>query len=268
VIDRAIVAPTVKRLERAMLRSGKIMALSQYTKRTLEEIAGESTVAAVLPMPVDATFWTPRPESRMVRRVGFCGRLSDPRKNIDLLLAAVSRASISMADISALLIGGEVDSRVQARLADLGIADRVTFVSHASGAELRDHLRSLDLFVLPSHQEGLCIAALEAMACGCPVISTRCGGPEEFVINGETGMLVGFDAEEMAAAMLKVLSDRKLHARLVRGGRDRVLRNYSTSSAESTFWRAFDECFPRTDAADVRSELRAPADGELVGMSG
>ena len=212
LIDRAIVAPNVKRLERTILRSGKIMALSQYTKRTLEEIAGEPIVSAVLPMPVDAAFWTPRPESRVVGRVGFCGRLSDPRKNIDLLLAAVARASVSMTEISAVLIGGEADSRVQARLVELGIADRVKFVPNARGAELRDQLRSLDLFVLPSHQEGLCIAALEAMACGCPVVSTRCGGPEEFVIDGETGILVGFDPEEMAAAMLKVLGDRKLHA--------------------------------------------------------
>ena len=258
LLDRAIVAPNVKRLERTILRSGKIMALSQYTKRTLEEIAGEPIVSAVLPMPVDAAFWTPRPESRMSGRVGFCGRLSDPRKNIDLLLAAVARASVSMTEISAVLIGGEADSRVQARLADLGIADRVKFIPHASGAELREQLRSLDLFVLPSHQEGLCIAALEAMACGCPVISTRCGGPEEFVIDGETGILVGFDPEEMAAAMLKVLGDRKLHARLAQGARDRVLRNYSMSSAESIFWRAFDERFPELIAEDLASGLRVP----------
>ena len=96
------------------------------------------------------------------------------------------------------------------------------------------------------------------MACGCPVISTRCGGPEEFVINGETGILVGFDAEEMAAAILKVLGDRMFHARLAQGARDRVLRNYSMSSAESIFWRAFEERFPETDAEDVPSGLRAP----------
>src|SRR5262249_60986230 len=123
-----------------------------------------------------------------------------PRENIDLLLAAISRASASMAGISALLIGGGVDSRIQARLADLGIADRVKFIPYASGAELRDQLRSLDLFVLPSHQEGLCIAALEAMACGCPVISTRCGGPEEVVINGEKGILGGVGAGGLADA--------------------------------------------------------------------
>jgi glycosyltransferase involved in cell wall biosynthesis len=244
LLDRSIVAPKTKRLERIILRNGKIVALSQYTKRVLEGIAAAPIVSAVLPMPVDAGFWTPRPASRVAGRVGFCGRLNDPRKNIDLLLMAVARAKLSAAEISAVLIGGELDRRLQARLADLGIAERVKFIRYASGAELRDQLRSFELFVLPSHQEGLCIAALEAMACGCPVISTRCGGPEEFVIDGETGIVVDFDAEQMAAAMVKVLGDRELHARLSQGARDRVLKRYSISSARSIFWRAFDQCFP------------------------
>ena len=244
LIDRVITTPNATNLERAILRTGNIMALSHYTKQTLEEIAGEPIVNAVLPMPIDATFWTPRPESRVPGRVGFCGRLSDPRKNIDLLVAAVAHASATMPEISAVLIGGEADSKVHARLLQLGIAERVRFIPDATGPELRDQLRSLDLFVLPSHQEGLCIAALEAMACGCPVVSTRCGGPEEFVIDGETGFLVGFDPDEMAAAMLKVLGDRQLHASLAQAARDRVLRDYSMSLAELIFWRAFDECFP------------------------
>jgi glycosyltransferase involved in cell wall biosynthesis len=244
LLDRAIITPNVRWLEPSILRSGKILALSQYTKRVLDEIAGKPVVSNVLSMPVDADFWTPGTENRVEGRVGFCARLSDPRKNIDLLLAALARASRSMTDISAVLIGGEADNRISARLVQLGIADRVKFIPHAGGNELRDHLRSLDLFVVPSHQEGLCIAALEAMACGCPVVSTRCGGPEEFVLEGETGSLVGFDPDEMATAMLKILGDRQLHARLTRGARDRVLRHYTTSRAEFVFWDAFHKRFP------------------------
>jgi hypothetical protein len=71
----------------------------------------------------------------------------------------------------------------------------------------------------------------------------------------------------MAAAMLNVLSDRKLHARLARGARDRGLRSYSTSSSESIFWRAFDERFPRIDA-EGPERAATPARGELVDMIG
>jgi glycosyltransferase involved in cell wall biosynthesis len=266
LIDRALVVPNVKSLEPAILRNGKIMALSQHTKRTLEQIAKNPIVSAVLPMPVDAAFWTPRPESRVIGRVGFCGRLSDPRKNIDLLLAAIARARIAMTEISAVLIGGEADSGIRARLAERGIADRVEFVPSGTPAEVRDHMRSFDLFVLPSHQEGLCIAALEAMASGCPVVSTRCGGPEEYVIDGETGILVGFDPDEMAAAMLKVLGDRMLHARLAKGARDRVLRDYSIASAESIFWGEFVECFPHLDRGRSAEPATSSGDGEFAAM--
>jgi asparagine synthase (glutamine-hydrolysing) len=268
LLDRSVVAPKAKRLERTLLRSGTILALSQYTRRVLEGIAEAPIVSAVLPMPVDTGFWTPRPERRVAGRIGFCGRLNDPRKNIDLLLAAIARAKPSVAEISAVLIGGELDRRLQERLMDLGIAERVQFIPYASGAELRDHLRSFELFVVPSHQEGLCIAALEAMACGCPVISTRCGGPEEFVIDGETGIIVNFDAEQMGAAIVKVLSDRKVHARLAQGARDRVLKDYSISSAQSIFWREFDACFP--DLAPKSAQAAAEsiaASAELVGMN-
>jgi len=262
LIDRSFIAPNAKRLERAILRSGRIAALSQYAKRTLDQIAQEPIVSAVLSMPVDAAFWSPRPESRVRGRVGFCGRLGDPRKNVDLLLAAIARASISMTEISAVLIG-EVDSGTRARMTQLGLADRVEFVPPVKSAELRDQMRSLDLFVVPSHQEGLCIAALEAMACGCPVVSTRCGGPEEFIIDGETGILVSFDPEDMAAAILKVLGDRTLHARLAQGARDRVVRDYSIASAESIFWREFNERFPQLDRARAAEPVTSSS-GEFV----
>ena len=141
------------------------------------------------------------------------------------------------------------------------------FIPYARGAELRDQLRSLDLFVLPSHQEGLCIAALEAMACGCPVVSTRCGGPEEFVIDGETGILVGFDPEEMAAAMLKVLGDRKLHARLAQGARDRVLRHYSIVKRRIDFLACIRRVLPGTGSSKTsQAGCEFLAGGELIGM--
>jgi glycosyltransferase involved in cell wall biosynthesis len=108
---------------------------------------------------------------------------------------------------------------------------------------LRDKLRTLDVFVVPSHQEGLCIAALEAMACGCPVVSTRCGGPEEFVLNDETGFLVDADPVEMADAILRILRAPKLRRRLGTAAREKVIRDYSLARANGIFWHAFDEQF-------------------------
>jgi glycosyltransferase involved in cell wall biosynthesis len=110
--------------------------------------------------------------------------------------------------------------------------------------------------VLPSHQEGLCISALEAMACGVPVVSTRCGGPEEFVIPDVTGSLVGDDPREMAEAIASILVDRDLRLRMSLAARALVEDRYSVSHADAVFAKAFKAAFPHVVGQRVLPELR------------
>lgn len=243
LLDRMVNGPVLRRQERRVLGAGSILALSEYTRRTLDMIAGAPLTIGVLPMPVDVDHFQPRPAAVMPRRIGFFGRLEDPRKNLELLLAALARANHAGAALTALLIGTP-DQRIGAMVRALGLDGRVEFLPYLPRSELRDWLQTLDVFALPSHQEGLCIAALEAMACGCPVVSTRCGGPEEFVIDGETGFLVGFDAAEMADALTRVVANRALRERLAEGARRRVETHYTRAKAEAVFWNTFDRTFP------------------------
>ncbi|HEX4410954.1 MAG TPA: glycosyltransferase family 4 protein [Xanthobacteraceae bacterium] len=242
--DRAFVRPAARRLERAILKHGTVLSLSQYTRRTLDDIAGAAVVRDILPMPIDIDFFQPVRAQRIRGRIGFSGRLDDPRKNITLLLEAVSRLRRAGHDVSALLIGGEQNAAMAARLMALGISDVVAFRPYGARDAVRTYLQTLDLFVVPSHQEGLCIAALEAMACGIPVVSTRCGGPEEFVIDGQTGCLVDFDASAMAEAIAAILSDREKHEQLCVGARRLIITRYANAYAENVFWTAFDRAFP------------------------
>jgi glycosyltransferase involved in cell wall biosynthesis len=243
LFDRAVVAPIAARLEASILRRGSILALSCYTKRVLDKIAGTGVVEAVLPMPIDAALFSPLPDARVRGRIGFCGRVDDPRKNITLLLESLARMRNEGYEVTALLIGGEPDAKQRRRIEELAIGNAVEFSPYLPPLPLRDRMRTFDVFVVPSHQEGLCIAALEAMACGCPVVSTRCGGAEEFVVAGETGLLVGFDAAEMADAIIRIMADEVLRQRLAEGARTMVLRNYSSARAEAVFWTAFERQF-------------------------
>jgi glycosyltransferase involved in cell wall biosynthesis len=243
IFDRAFVAPVVARLEAAILRSGSILSLSRYTQRTLEKISGSRTVRGILPMPVDSNFFSPEPESRVRGRIGFSGRLDDPRKNLDLLLESLACLRRAGHPVDALLIGGETDERLRRRLGELNIGDAVEFSSYVAPKRLRDLLRTLDVFVVPSNQEGLCIAALEAMACGCPLVSTRCGGPEEFVIDGETGFLVNFNALEMADAVSQIIGNEVVRQKLSDGARSLVASKYSIPRAEGIFWETFEDQF-------------------------
>jgi glycosyltransferase involved in cell wall biosynthesis len=79
------------------------------------------------------------------------------------------------------------------------------------------------------------------MACGCPVVSTRCGGPEEFVIDDETGFIIDPDPVEMADAIIRLVRAPQLRQRLGTTAREKVTEDYSLPKASATFWRAFDE---------------------------
>ncbi|MCA0268712.1 MAG: N-acetyl-alpha-D-glucosaminyl L-malate synthase BshA [Bacteroidetes bacterium] len=113
-----------------------------------------------------------------------------------------------------LLVGDGPDRRAcEERARELGVHDRVRFLGKQDPVE--EILAVADLFLMPSGSETFGLAALEAMACGVPVVSTDIGGLPELVIDGETGLLAPLgdvDAQAMAAA--RILSDDALHARM------------------------------------------------------
>lgn len=229
LLDAAVVRPVARRLERRILRAGRIVALSEATRRALERVAGEGTVADVLPQPIDVDELRPDPSAVETGRVGVVGRLDDPRKNLALFLAAMADPAAVDAGLRGVVLGARPGQRDLAGIERLGLAGRVELLGHVDRERYVRELQRLDLLVLPSHQEGLGIAALEAMACGAPVVSTRCGGPEEFVVDGESGYLTGFGAGEIARRLAEVSGDRSLRHRLAEGARRIVETRYAWS---------------------------------------
>src|SRR5439155_12827810 len=116
-------------------------------------------------------------------------------------------------------------SRVETLVRELGLDAAVCFLGkQLSFVEVLQHS---EVFLLPSVTESFGLAALEAMACGVPVVASRVGGLPEVVRDGEDGLLCpAGDVGAMAAAVVRLLRDDALHARMTAAARAHVLANY------------------------------------------
>ena len=170
----------------------------------------------VIPAGVNLDTFKPVNQSIARQRVGihekqvilYVGRI-EPLKGIDVLLEAAALLDRSD-DIRVLIVGGspgndaELD-RLKALTTELGIESMVTFTGAIKQNELPDYYSAADVFVLPSHSESFGLAALEAMACGAPVVVSRVGGLKTFINNGETGYLVPWRCPEPFVQRLEML---------------------------------------------------------------
>jgi D-inositol-3-phosphate glycosyltransferase len=166
------------------------------------------------------------------RLILFVGRI-EPLKGIDTLLRAMSTVAEECGGCEGLtvaIIGGDVDvppeqmSAEMARLhqlrADLGIEDLVTFLGKRGQDTLPYYYSAAEVVVMPSHYESFGMVALEAMACGTPVIASRVGGLRFSVVHGYTGLHVPVgDADALAAALLRVLKNDALRWELAGNSR-------------------------------------------------
>ena len=243
LLDTCVNGPIIKWMEKKLIGTGNILTLSQYTAKSLYALYKTTEMFSVLPMPIDTDKFEFCTKNTIVGRIGFTGRFDDPRKNIGLLIEAIFLIKKMGVKISVYLIGAEQTDEIKQQLIKLNLESDFNILPQLSRAELIPYLQTFDIFVLPSYQEGLCISALEAMSCGVPVISTYCGGPEEFVINHVTGELVNFDANNMANTVVKIIQNRSLRAKLSEGARKLVEDKYSQKFAEQIFMTAFNDTF-------------------------
>ncbi|MGI9625373.1 MAG: glycosyltransferase family 4 protein, partial [Longimicrobiales bacterium] len=159
------------------------------------------------------------------------GRLADARKNVELLFRAYHRVRTRLPDPPRLVLAGRSAPGEQAwQVADgLGIRDWIDYVASPSDSQLVELYQGARLLALSSDEEGLGLVVLEAMACGLPVVSTRCGGPEETVVDGETGLLTPMGQEgPLANGIVHLLSDEVLSETMGKAGRARAEIHYSS----------------------------------------
>ncbi|MEM6288259.1 MAG: N-acetyl-alpha-D-glucosaminyl L-malate synthase BshA [Bacteroidota bacterium] len=128
--------------------------------------------------------------------------------------------------VKLLMVGDGPDrAAAEARARETGVWSDIRFIGKQEPVE--EILSIADLFVMPSGSETFGLAALEAMACGVPVVSSDIGGLPELNIDGETGFLRPLgDVEGMTEAARAILTTPDLHARMAAAARERAVREF------------------------------------------
>lgn len=209
-----------------MRRATRVVASTPSDREQMIELYGAPPERIVIiPPGVDTERFRPVPNRRAREWIGsyeektvlFVGRI-DPVKGLDTWFRAMKQVVDDDPSLRqrmcVCLIGGDLDDDLDpdselARLVelkeDLGIGDIVTFLGGRAQASLPFYYAAADAVVMPSRYESFGLAALEAMACGTPVVASDVGGLSFLVRDGETGFLVPEGNADLFAEKISLL---------------------------------------------------------------
>jgi D-inositol-3-phosphate glycosyltransferase len=216
--------------EQVVAEADRLIANTDEEARQLVRLYGaEPARTLVVPPGVDLDRFSPGSRSAARRAVGiaedavvllFVGRIQPLKAPEILLHAAAQLLAGDPALRDRLLVhvigapsgsGLDAPEQLQKLAGDLGIADVVRFTPPQPPERLAEHYRAADVTVVPSHNESFGLVALEAQACGTPVIAAAVGGLRTAVRDGVSGVLVdGHDPRGYASAVRDVLARREL----------------------------------------------------------
>jgi teichuronic acid biosynthesis glycosyltransferase TuaC len=198
---------------RAVRECTLLIAVSSSVRNSILEVVDAPEKMRVIPNAVDGTIFTlPAKGQRPIsNQILFVGAIR-PVKGVDILLRAMRVLRESGREVQLLLVGEsffknyqrEYD-RIRRMTQELDLDGRVEFVGKQRPADVVHYMQNSGVLVLPSRAESFGMVLVEALACGTPVVATRCGGPED-IVNERVGVLVPpEDPEALATAIAHVL---------------------------------------------------------------
>lgn len=209
-----------QRLSRKVWARAEVVVANSEGLRALALQTAPHQAIQVIPNGVDIQRFIPaRMSAEGTGLRLLCVSRLIPRKGIDDLLHALARLDSRVSlDIAG---GGAQEQELRALSASLGLDGRVCFLGIVPHDELPAHYRAADLFVLPSHNEGMSNTVLEALASGLPVLLTPTGGTAELLEPGVNGCLIlPGNPASIAAAVSSYLEQPKL--RISQGAASRL----------------------------------------------
>lgn len=246
------IAQTRLNIERQILEQADcVVATSPHEQDQLRSLVSDQGCIEVIPCGADIDTFHLRSKPNAREQLGFqpdeaivlyVGRF-DPRKGIETLVRAFAaccqdetQRDSAAQPLRLVIVGGsdpnqadgQERERIERLVHELGIADRTLFVGRVGHDRLPLYYTAADVCVIPSHYEPFGLVAIEAMACGTPVIASDVGGLRFTVVPEETGLLVPpHDTNAFAQAIRRMITDDLWVHKVRRQASARVQQNFS-----------------------------------------
>jgi D-inositol-3-phosphate glycosyltransferase len=239
------------------------VAGTPHERQLLKQLYGVLPAnVSVIPLGVDLEQFSPQPQAEARAALGLppdlaqhvvlgVGRL-EPLKGFDILVRAL--AEMTERDHVTLVIAGgdsraaaEV-ARLQAAATEVGVADRVRFVGAVPHESLHLYYNAADVVAVPSFYESFGLVAVEAMACGTPVVASRVGGLTSTVADGRTGYLIPWRCPGPFAEKLDLLLENESLRRALGAAAARSMQDYSWSAVAASVLALYQKLAVRTPA--------------------
>ncbi len=238
--------PRMKKIEKTILQKASyIYPLSSYSQSQFEEAQGKLLSDYLItgyPLDFSKIKYTAQTQEKNIITVG---RFNDPRKNIDMLIKSFEIICTKIPTARLFVIGQRPSAETLKKYRNLPCFKNITFTGVVAPRDLKHFYKQARLMLITSHQEGFGIAGLEALAYGIPVISTDCGGPRDYVIDGQTGYLVDVnDYKNMAVKSLRILSSDKTYQKLSKNAFDYSRQHFSLTAIHNNFKTGIIHTYP------------------------
>lgn len=238
-----------KSIARRAKQANAFVAISAAVHNELLAACYDATKIIDLPngVPIPAEPWTERPNWQSQPRACFVGRLA-PEKNLATLIEAWPLVLNSFPTAKLTLIGdGPERAALEAQTTALNLSNHITFTGKSP--DPTTILRESDLFILPSREEGMSIALLEAMALGMPLVASEIPGNQKLITHGTHGHLAPPNSPPaLADAIVNQWTHFTNAITQGQAARGRVIDHYSIAAVA----RAHLDLFARLRNAPIR----------------
>jgi D-inositol-3-phosphate glycosyltransferase len=223
--------------ERRIAQSAdRVICFGEHERRVLTGLYGAAPErVTIIPCGVNLRRFRPSSQEQARSALGlgsepivlYVGRL-EPLKGVDILIQAMAQLECRQARL--LIVGGDAQAaaeidRLRTLASERGIEERVRFVGSVDQEKLPAYYNAADVCVMPSYYESFGLVAVEAMACGTPVVASRVGGLATTVEDGETGYLIPWRCPEPFAERIDlILGNDELRANLGNAARQAMQR--------------------------------------------